>query len=516
MTACCVLTLSLCGCFKVGPDFAEPLATVDRAWSSDRRLAARVADAGWWRSFGDAQLDQLIDRASRENLSLQRAGVRVLQARAMLAATVGAYYPQQQQAFAALLAQRGLQSSSSGVIGSSSSRSFNLGRAGVTASWEIDFWGRFRRAIEAADSGLVASVADYDTAMVSLLADMATTYINLRGLEARLAVTRNNIRLQRESFRIAQARYREGQTSERDPAQAESQLRDTEAKVAGFEAQIQQAQNALAVMLGTTPSEIRGRLRPAPIPRPPLMVAAGVPADLLARRPDLRSALATAAAQSAQVGVQRSQLFPALSLSGSFGVLGTDVGGARIAASRGWDWNSSYSVGPAIVWNVLNWGQITNQVRAQDAVLQEAVLGYQQAVLNAQREVEDGMADFAAAQRTAANLRLAVGAARRAARVALAQYEQGQTDFTTVVTAERSLLSYEDQLAQAETAIPSSLASVYRALGGGWEIRGGRQLVSEVNRSQMALRTDWGPLLDYDDGRLTPPPVRGLLPPPTF
>lgn len=149
-------------------------------------------------------------------------------------------------------------------------------------------------------------------------------------------------------------------------------------------------------------------------------------------------------------------------------------------------------------------------------MLQQAVLGYQQAVLNAQREVEDGMAEFAAAQRAAASLRQTVGAARRAARVALTQYEQGKTDFTTVVTAERSLLSYEDQLVQAEAAIPSSLASVYRALGGGWEIREGRPLVSEANRRQMALRTDWGPLLDYDDGRLTPPPVRGILPQPTF
>lgn len=351
-----IAALPLAACFTVGPDFVEPSASVDPAWSADRqRIAAATPapDTAWWRSFGDPQLDTLVDRAARENLTLQRTGVRVLQARAVLAATVGAYYPQQQQAFAALLAQRGLNDSSSSLIGSDT-RSYNLGRAGITASWEIDFWGRFRRAIESADSGLVASIADYDTAMVSLLADIATTYVNLRALEARLSVTRRNIGLQRESFRIAEARFREGQTSERDPAQGEAQLRETEAKIPGCEAQIDQARNALAVLLGIAPAEMRGPLRPALIPRPPLMVAAGVPADLPARRPDLRSALATAAAQSAQVGVQRAQLFPALSLSGSFGVLGTDVGGARLAASRGWNWTESYSVGPAISWNILN------------------------------------------------------------------------------------------------------------------------------------------------------------------
>ena len=507
----------LAGCFLVGPDFVEPAVSLDPQWSSGQERqppGSIVADAAWWRSFGDPQLDDLIDRAVRQNLTLQSAGVRVLQARAVLAATVGEYYPQQQQAFAALLAERGLDDSG-GIIGSGT-RSYNLGRAGITASWEIDFWGRFRRAIEAADSGLVASIADYDSAMVSLLADIATTYVNLRALEALVVVTRRNVGLQRQSLGIAQARFREGETSERDPAQAEGQLRETEAKIPSYEAQIEQARNALAVLLGITPAEIRSLLPPAPVPRPPLMVAAGVPADLLRRRPDLRAALATASAQSAQVGVQRAQLFPALSLSGSFGVLGTDVGGAQVAASRGWNWTTSYSVGPAIFWNIFNWGQITNQVRAQDAVLQQAVLGYQQAVLNAQREVEDGMSEFAAAQRSAASLRQAVNAARVAARVARAQYQQGQTDFTTVVTAERSLLSYEGQLVQAEAAIPSSLAAVYRALGGGWQIREGLPLVSAANRREMELRTDWGPLLDYDDGRLTPPPVRGILPRPSF
>ncbi len=504
----------------VGPDFSRPPAQLDTSWAAGPNLPATrcmpsatttcpPADTAWWRSLNDPTLNRLIETAAAQNLTLQRAGVRVLQARAVLAATVGAYYPQQQQAYGMLLAER--SASNTGTT-----RGYNLGRAGVTAAWEIDFWGRFRRAIESSDADLVASIADYDNAMVSLLSDTAATYVNLRGLEARLAVLRANISLQRQSLRIARVRFREGQTSELDPDQAQSQLAGTEAQVPGLEAQAERARNALAVLLGVTPSEVRAMLQPGPIPRPGLMVATGVPADLLRRRPDLRLTIATAAAQSARVGVARADLFPAVSLSGSFGFLATDAGSLRLASGGAWRNSTSFSAGPSVVWNILNWGQITNQVRAQDAVLQAALLTYQQTVLQAQREVEDGLASFAGAQQAAVALRRAVASSRRAASLSLTRYEQGQTDYTTVLLSQRILLEYEDQLAIAETDIPQGLISVYRALGGGWEIREGRPLVTEATRRQMGLRTDWGPLLDYDDGRLTPPRTQGLLPQPTF
>lgn len=513
------------GCTMVGPDFSRPPAQLDTSWAAGPNIPATrcvptatttcpPADTAWWRSLNDPTLNRLIETASAQNLTLQRAGVRVLQARAVLAATVGAYYPQQQQAYGLLLTERANSNNSGSIAGGT--RGYNLGRTGITAAWEIDFWGRFRRAIEASDSDLVASIADYDNAMVSLLSDTAATYVNLRGLEARLAITRANINLQRQSLRIARARFREGATSERDPDQAQSQLAGTEALVPGLEAQIERARNALAVLLGVTPAEIRTMLQPGPIPRPGLMVATGVPADLLRRRPDLRLAIANAAAQSARIGVARADLFPAVSLSGSFGFLATDAGSLRLASGGAWRNSTSFTAGPSVVWNILNWGQITNQVRAQDAVFQQALLSYQQAVLQAQREVEDGLASFAGAQQAAVALRRAVAASRRAAAISLTQYEQGQTDYTTVLLSQRILLEYEDQLAIAETDIPQGLISVYRALGGGWEIREGRPLVTEATRRQMGLRTDWGPLLDYDDGRLTPPRTQGLLPQPTF
>ncbi len=509
----------------VGPDFSRPPAQLDTSWAAGPNLPATrcvpsatttcpPADTAWWRSLNDPTLNRLIETAAAQNLTLQRAGVRVLQARAVLAATVGAYYPQQQQAYGLLLTERSNSNNAGSIAGGT--RGYNLGRAGVTAAWEIDFWGRFRRAIEASDSDLVASIADYDNAMVSLLSDTAATYVNLRGLEARLAVLRANINLQRQSLRIARVRFREGQTSELDPDQAQSQLAGTEAQVPGLEAQAERARNALAVLLGVPPSEVRAMLQPGPIPRPGLMVATGVPADLLRRRPDLRLTIANAAAQSARVGVARADLFPAVSLSGSFGFLSTDAGSLRLASGGAWRNSTSFSAGPSVVWNILNWGQITNQVRAQDAVLQSALLTYQQTVLQAQREVEDGLASFAGAQQAAVALRRAVASSRRAASVSMVRYEQGQTDYTTVLLSLRLLLEYEDQLAIAETDIPQGLISVYRALGGGWEIREGRPLVTEATRRQMGLRTDWGPLLDYDDGRLTPPRTQGLLPQPTF
>lgn len=521
-----LLTLPLLGgCTLVGPNFTQPTAQLDTSWAAGPAIPATrcvptaaapcpPTDTAWWRSLNDPQLTRLVETAAAQNLTLQRAGVRVLQARAVLAATVGSYYPQQQQAYGMLLTERSA-SNNSGAF-SSGNRGYNLGRAGITAAWEIDFWGRFRRAIEASDSDLVASIADYDNAMVSLLSDTAAAYVNLRGLERRLAITRSNIGLQRQSLRIATSRFREGATSERDVDQAQSQLSGTEAQVPSLEAQIDRARNALAVLLGVTPGEMRGMIQPGPIPRPALMVATGVPADLLRRRPDLRASIANAASQSARVGVSRAELFPAVSLSGSFGFLSTDAGSMRISSSGAWRSSQSFSAGPSVVWNILNWGQITNQVRAQDAVLQGALLGYQQSVLQAQREVEDGLSSFAGAQRGAVSLRRAVTASRRAANVSLTQYEQGQTDYTTVLLSQRLLLGYEEQLAVAEADIPQGLISVYRALGGGWEIREGRPLVTEATRTQMGLRTDWGPLLDYDDGRLTPPRTQGLLPQPTF
>ncbi|MDN5871025.1 MAG: TolC family protein [Nitrococcus sp.] len=447
----------------------------------------------------------------RQNLSLHAAAVRVLEARARLGSAIDNLYPQQQQLQGGL--NYGDKSRRNPLLNRFNNNSFWLGQAGISADWEIDFWGKIRRAIESSEAGLTASVADYNNVLVTLLADVASTYVNIRTFEERLRVVRANLEIQKSSLAIAHARSTEGQSSQRDVEQAKSELAETQAQAPQPEIGLQQSHNALSVLLGLPPAALGDLLDPhAPIPRAPLKVAVGIPAQLLRRRPDVRAAEQQAAAESAKIGMTKAELFPAFSLSGTFGFLSSDNGAFSVGDLAQWS-SRSLSVGPAFRWNILNYGQITNQVRAQDAVFQQAVLAYQQQVLQAQREVEDALVAFLRAQEAVDSLSRAVAAARRSVELATIQYREGQTDYTTVLTAQQALVRQQNQLAVARGDVPQGLIGIYRALGGGWQIREGRPLVPAQIKAEMAERTDWGGLLDFDDGALQPP-ATGLLPPP--
>jgi NodT family efflux transporter outer membrane factor (OMF) lipoprotein len=511
LLALVALALSAC---TVGPDFATPPTTVGSSWieAGDPRVSTKPADPTWWKALDDPTLDRLIDTAHRQNLTLHRAAVRVLQAQAQLGVAIGDLYPQQQQAGGKLTYVN--VSRRDPWLTRFGDNTFWLGQVGVSAAWEIDFWGKIRRAIESADAGLTAGVADYDNALVTLLADVASTYVNVRTYEERLRIVRDNVKLQESSLAVAQARFREGETGERDVEQAKSELAETEAQAPQLKIQLQQARNALSVLLGLPPSQLGDLLGPAgPIPQAPLEVAVGIPADLLRRRPDVRSAEENAAAESAKIGATKAELYPAFSLSGTFGFRSSDSGSFAVSDIAEWS-SRSFSFGPAFKWSLLNYGQITNQVRAQDAVFQEAVLAYQEQVLDAQREVEDALVAFLQAQEAVDYLTRAVAASRRSADLAMVQYRAGQTDYTTVLTAEQALLRQQEQLAVARGDIPQGLVSVYRALGGGWQIREGKPLVPAEIKAEMAKRTDWGKLLELDDGG--PPAPVPPLPPPEF
>jgi outer membrane protein TolC len=232
----------------------------------------------------------------------------------------------------------------------------------------------------------------------------------------------------------------------------------------------------------------------AQIPAPPVQVAVGIPAELLRRRPDVRLAELQAAAQSASIGVTKAALYPALSLTGTFGLLSSDVG--SFALSDVFLWKSrTANFGPALQWNIFNYGQITNQVRVQDARLQGLLISYQNTVLSAQREVEDNLVAFLRSQERAQSLGESTAAAQRSLDLATLQYRQGITDFTTVLTAQQALLNEQDSLANTLGDISNNLVGVYRALGGGWQIRDGKDVVPDSIKEQMAKRTDWGGLL---------------------
>jgi NodT family efflux transporter outer membrane factor (OMF) lipoprotein len=384
-----------------------------------------------------------------------------------------------------------------------------LDALGIGGAWEIDFWGKFRRGVESADSAYLASIATYDDVLVTLLGDVAGTYVGIRTLEKQIAIARANVVRQRKAVAIARERYKGGATSELDVYQAENVLGATQATVPQLTIQLSQGLNALRVLLGMAPEPLGFLLARSTgiIPAAPRTAAIGIPADLLRRRPDIRAAELKAAAQSAQIGVAAAELYPAISILGEFGGIASNVNGHNLLQVLH-PIGATFSIGPSFKWNLLNYGQITNNVRLQDATLQQYLVDYQNTVLKAQQEVENGIAAYLNSRSQAEYLRRSTDAARGAVRVALLQYQDGTRDFTTVLTAEQNLLTAENNLASASGNISTGLVSIFRALGGGWQIRDGNGFVDVQTAQEMRSRTDWGGLLTPTGG--TPPPAPGL------
>ena len=447
----------------------------------------------WWRVFDDPVLDQLIARAYRENLSLKIAGVRVLEARAQLGIAAGGLFPQTQQAFGSLQYNRVSERAPQALF--SSNLNYRQSEIGLQASWELDFWGKFRRAVESANASWLVSIANYDSALVSLTAGVANSYIVIRTLGKRLDIARQNVETQKESLKIAETRFQYGTASQLDVDQAKTVLFNTLASIPVLETQLRQATDALSVLLGLPPTDLADLLKGASeIPVSPAQVVVGIPADLLRRRPDIRSAEQQAAAQCARIGVAKTELYPAFSLTGNFGFLSSDVGNFKLSDMFQWK-SRTAQMGPSFQWNILNYGRIKNNVRVEDARFQELLIAYQNAVLTAQQEVEDNLAAFLKAQDQAAFLAQGVSSAKRSLDLAVLQYREGIVDFTTVLVAQQTLLNGQDTLANALGNISSSLVGVYRALGGGWEIREGEDLVPPEIKDEMRKRTHWGRLL---------------------
>jgi NodT family efflux transporter outer membrane factor (OMF) lipoprotein len=486
------------GC-AVGPDFVTPPAEVAPAWLEWRSKSLKTGTEeyrNWWHVFRDPVLDRLIEAAYAQNLTLLSAGTKVLQARAELGIAIGEFYPQQQAAAGAITYNLRSKADESTTYVPSSAVNYWRDLLGIHAAWELDFWGKFRRGVESADANYLASVATYDDVLVSLLGDVAATYVGIRTLEKQIAVARENVVKQRGILTIARDKYHGGTATLLDVYQAENVLGATEAAVPQLSIQLQHGLNALRVLLGMEPEPLGFLLSRSTgkIPAAPAKAAVGIPADLLRRRPDIRAAELRAAAQSAQIGVAAADLYPAISISGAFGgSASTLLGGnlANIFQPSG----RNFTVGPAFQWNILNYGQITNNVRLQDATLQQYLVDYQNAVLKAQREVEDGIATFLLSRSQASYLHGSEVAARGALRIAMLEYEQGTRDFTTVLTAEQNLYQAQTNLAAATGNISIGLVSIFRALGGGWQIRDGSGFVNAATAQEMRRRTDWGELL---------------------
>jgi NodT family efflux transporter outer membrane factor (OMF) lipoprotein len=482
----------------VGPDYKEPKLSIADHWmqtSSNKKAPVTneiSQHVNWWKVFSDPTLTSLINQGYHDNLSLQIAGVRVLQSRAQLAQSVGELYPQQQAMIGNYTYERISGSSLQGLL----PPSFDTASLGFTAAWEIDFWGKYRRAIQSNNATFFASLAAYDSALVSLTADIATAYINIRTSQALIKVTKTNIQLQTISLKIANSRYKAGQTSMLDVDQAQTELAQTQALLPAQISKLQQQKDRLAVLLGIVPTEVDKLLvKSYGIPKAPRKVEAGIPKETMAQRPDIHQARLEAVAQMATIGAIKANLYPALSLSGTFLFASTNIGNSSIGDMFNWS-NRNISAGPSLNWNLFNYGQITNAVRAQDAVFQQALLKYQNLVLQAQQEVQDFITQYIEARKSERALTVANNSAIQSTKLALIRYKEGEANYTTVIQVERQQLQVQTNLTNARGDIALALAGLYRALGGGWQIRDGNDVIPAQMKAEMATRTNWGNLLE--------------------
>ncbi|MGD1987548.1 MAG: efflux transporter outer membrane subunit [Desulfobacterales bacterium] len=496
-----ILAYIITGCTMVGPDYIKPTAPEPQEWleSADANIQSKAADfSTWWMVFNDPILNALVQSAYEQNLTLQATGIRILRARAQLGIAIGNQYPQTQQGTGDATAER---TSRNLPNAASAERFAYVYDVGFDVAWELDFWGKFRRSVQAGVADLQASIADYDDNLVFLTSEVARVYIALRTSEERLKVAYDNVKIQTESLRLAQAQFDAGAVTELDVFQSRALLRSTEATIPGLETDIRQAKNALAILLGKLPGKIDAMLaEPRGIPQIPAEVAVGIPAELLRRRPDIRLAERQLAAQSAQIGVAKADLFPRFSLFGSIGY--TTAGSTSPPQSRNaglgdlFEGRSlGYSAGPSFSWDLFNYGRITNSIRVEDARFQELAVDYENTVLEAVQEVEDAMTAFLRSRDEIRFLADAVAAYKSSVALSTRQYKEGDVDFQRVLDAQQNLVQQQDNLVTTNGDVGLNLISLYKALGGGWEMRTGKDFVPDSIKAQMKERTNWGDLL---------------------
>lgn len=484
---CILLSLLLGGCASVGPDYQEPEVDVESAWLDieEPQISGDIPeDPQWWSSsFHDPDLDRLIETALAQNLTVRSAGLRVLQSQQQLAIAIGSQYPQQQQATGSASRQK------------ESGTTFNNYSLGFNLAWEVDFWGRFSRQVESASALLDASVADYDGVVLFLVSQVAQNYILIRTFQERIKVNRENTRLQQEALTITRAKLEAGAVSELDVDQAESLLYNTKATVFSLETSLQQLKNSLAILLGKPPHDLNYLLTAGvEIPTAPANIALGMPQDLLRRRPDVRSAERGLAAQSAQIGFAVTDLYPHFTIGGSIGTSALSTGDLFETDSN------TFSLFGMFEWDLFNYGRLKSNVRLQDARFQQLLVDYQNTVLVAQGDVENTIVAYLNSHEQLKAYRMAAAASQRSVDVATIQYQEGSITFNTLISTLAANTQQQDLLSSTQGSVATSLVQVYKALGGGWEIRNGQDpvdLLPEPMKAEMRERTGaWEGVLD--------------------
>jgi NodT family efflux transporter outer membrane factor (OMF) lipoprotein len=458
MRRAAVALLSLLPACAVGPNYVRPEPPLPTEWQTTEGVAAKSADLGrWWESLGDAQLSRLVNAALASNLDLAEAAGRVEEARALYRATSSAKLP----AVDANADVRYQRQSENGLAGTGESDP--LYQVGLSASWEVDLFGRVRRSVEAAGARIEATEEDRRDVLVAVIADVASAYIDTRTLQRRLAVAHANLASQGQTVDLTRIRLEGGIATALDVAQAESVHANTRTVIPPLEAALAVQFNRLSVLLGETPGGVATTLeQSAPVPAVPPELTVALPVDLVRQRPDIRRAERELAAQTAQIGVATADLYPRLTLLGTFGFDALTVADLFAGGSR------AYSVGPAVQWNVFDAGRIRALIGAEQARAAQALARYERAILIGLGEVENALVVFARLRDEQVATLDAVRAATLSLELATLLYKDGIADFQNVLDAQRTVLQFEDQLARTDGAVTQSVVQLYRALGGGW------------------------------------------------
>ncbi|WEM41027.1 TolC family protein [Photobacterium sp. DA100] len=508
----CLTVISLLvtsGCTVLGPKFEGVApATLPTSWSTQDLAYSKTVTARWWQQFNDPVLNALVDKASQQNLDLEAAGLRILQARAALGVAESFQNPQRQNV--------------SGSVAKiyQNENTFDNASLSFDAAWELDVWGRYALGVESAEATLYASIASYHDILVTITAEVARNYINYRTFQERVLLSERNIEIQRRVERITEIQYESGNVTELDVQQARTQLYNTESALPSLKIGMMQSRNAIAVLLGILPEQAmelldsswvnakvaafdskyaatRSRRLTSDYDQFSLIPATSpihtqVEADLVLRRPDLQLAELQAHAQSSQIGIAEADLYPQFSLFGVIGINSTVPAGNDFSFSD----SLNLSLGPAFSWNIFQYGRVESAIRAQDARFQETLTNYNKQVLLAVQEVTNALESYQLNQVQKDLAFRSVDASVRAYNISLTQYENGQISFERLLNSLEKMTRSEDAYAIVKGNVANQVVALYKSLGGGWEAETGRSYLNDALRSQMESRTDWGEMLD--------------------
>jgi multidrug efflux system outer membrane protein len=472
-----LLSAILLGGCTVGPDYKKPemklppqfseIACATQPTTQPAQVPVAPDFQKWWITFNDPQLNSLIDRAVKSNPSLIAAEARVREARANRGIAASAYWPQinagasyeHSRQSSNLPGVQPLENGSGEFPGQES----DLYQAGFDASWEIDVFGGTRRGVESADASIQAAIEDKRDVLISLLAEVASNYIQLRGAQEQLDVANHNLSSQQQTLILTRNRAEGGMAPYLDVAQQEAQVASTAAQIPTLETQIRQYIHHLGILLGQDPGSLSAELgAQGPIPIGPAAIPPGLPGDLLLRRPDIRRAERQLAAATAQIGVATADLYPQFSITGALGDEASEFRSLFDYSSR------YYNIVPGVTWDIFDAGKVKSNIAVQNARQAEALETYVQAVLQSMQDVDDSLVAFNREQLRLQSLHQEVAADQQALTIATDRFEKGSTDFLDVLDAQRTLFAAQIEVAISEQQVSLDLVSLYKALGGGW------------------------------------------------